>query len=159
MKKLFLILLIFTLFLTSCDPAVYHFDADEIIQGATKIELLEFQNDNPVDVKVDENTVLSFDRSKAIFIKELDKSQFEAFANDLSSIIFHQENESVTAPIGYTVLIHLDNEEIIVISCTVLDIGYSMVARFKADGTFLEHIATFADEPRWRRVLEKYFNV
>ena len=70
------------------------------------------------------------------------------------------ENKSVDTPTGYAVLIYNENDEIIVISCTVIDeCGYSMVSKFSVDGKFINHIARFADEPKFRNILEKYFNI
>lgn len=34
-----------------------------------------------------------------------------------------------------------------------------MAAVFLNDGTFVKHIARFADEPRFKRLLNKYFGV
>lgn len=57
--------------------------------------------------------------------------------------------ESVNSPVGYTVLIYMQNQEIIVLSCTIINgIGYGMVAVFSNDGNFIRHIAQFADETK-----------
>ena len=46
------------------------------------------------------------------------------------------------------------------LSCTVLNgCGYSMVSTFTVDGKFINHIARFADEPKYKRIVEKYFAV
>lgn len=34
-----------------------------------------------------------------------------------------------------------------------------MVAKFSIDGKFIEHIARFADEAKYRNMLETYFNI
>lgn len=161
MRKTVVLLLAFVLCFVGCavDPASYRFDADEIIEKATKIELVECKNNNPTEVIVDSNTVLKFDFANAKVIDVLEESKIKDFANELASIRFHLENESVDSPIGYAVLIHMEGEEIIVLSATVVeDVGcYSMAASFTSEGDFIRHIARFADEPSYRKLLEKYF--
>ena len=90
----------------------------------------------------------------------LETEKIDEFANELSSIVFHKEMESVNSPVGYTVIIYMQNQELIVLSCTIINkIGYGMAAVFLNDGTFVKHIARFADEPRFKRLLSKYFGV
>lgn len=159
---IFLIVMILIFCLTGCvtDPPTYYFEANYIIENATKIELVECKNDKPKEVIVDDSTILNFDINDVVVIKELEKSKFEDFAMDLSSITFHIENKSVNSPLGYAVIIYLKNKEIIVLSCTIVNyIGYSMVATFTVDGEFISHIATFADEPKFKKLLERYFEI
>ena len=121
MKKIHVILLsMIVLLLCGCaiDPATYYFDADDIKNQATKIQLVICENNNPVIVDVKE----------------------------------------VNSPVGYTVLIYMQNQEIIVLSCTIINgIGYGMVSVFSNDGNFIRHIAQFADEPKYKRLLTNYF--
>ena len=147
-------------FLFGCvsDPATYYFDADELMKKATKIELVECVNDSPTVIDVNDNTVLEFNKSNARVVKELEKEKIPEFLTDLSTVTFHIENESVNSPVGYAVLIYTENE-VIVISCTVLDKAYGMVAVFTSDGDFVRHIAQFADEPKYRGMVEKYFGL
>lgn len=63
MKKIFISFLLFILCLCGCatDPATYYFDASYIINQATKIQLVVCENNNPINIKIKEDTVLFFD--------------------------------------------------------------------------------------------------
>lgn len=61
----------------------------------------------------------------------METEKIDEFANELSSIVFHKEMESVNSPVGYTVIIYMQNQELIVLSCTIINkIGYGMAAVF-----------------------------
>lgn len=142
------------------DPATYYFDADELKGDVIKIELLSLVNEKPKQVTVHDDTILSFNRNDAILVKELDTDEIKSFIEDLSTITFHIGNKSVNSPLGYTIVIYMKNQEIIVLSCTIVDgVGYSMVSQFTDRESFIKHIAQFADEPKFRRLIEKYFDV
>lgn len=164
MKKTFMIILIgaiiFLLMGCAVDPPTYYFDADEMLEKVIKIELVECENNNPTRIYISDNVIPSFDISTVKVIRELSDDKVDDFINELSTVTFHIENESVNSPVGYAVLIYTENNEIIVLSCTVLNDGaYSMVSTFTVDGKFINHIAGFADEPKYRKILEKYFEV
>lgn len=142
------------------DPATYYFNADELKAEVSKIELLSVVNENPKEVTVDTETTLSFNRNNATFIKELDNIEIKKFIEDLSTITFHIENISVNSPVGYTVVIYIDNEEMIVLSCTIVGgVAYGMVSQFTTEEKFIKHIAKFADEPKFRKLIGNYFDL
>ena len=162
MKKtnILIICCLIILLLTGCDPGIYYFDSDELLEEVTKIELVECVNENPKMITVSDGSVPKFDVNSIKLIVELSNDKVDDFIADLSTIRFHHENESVDSPTGYAVLIYNDKDEIIVISCTILNnYGYSMVAKFSIDGKFVEHIARFAEGSKYRNLLEKYFNI
>lgn len=164
MKKIYLIFFatIMMMSLAGCvtDPPTYYFNAAELIGNVIKIELVDFVNEKPEIVIVDDSTIPSINMADATLIKELNNEKVNSFIEDLSTITFHVENKSVNSPLGYTVIMYMKNQEIVVLSCTVVDgLGYSMVAVFTVEGEFVEHIANFADEPKFRKVLEKYFDI
>lgn len=164
MKKIYFILLatIMMMSLAGCvtDPPTYYFNAAELIENVIKIELVDFVNEKPEIVIVDDNTMLSINMANATLIKELNNEKVNSFIEDLSTITFHAENISVNSPLGYTVIMYMKNQEIVVLSCTVVDgLGYCMAAVFTVEGEFVEHIASFADEPKFRKVLEKYYDI
>jgi len=159
MKRIFLIFLIVSFVLIACDPSTYYFDAEELIEKVTKIELVECYNENPIVVAVEDDTILNFDSKSAKLVKKLEEEKILDFVTDLSTITFHLEDESVNSPLGYAVLIYTENNEIIVLSCTVLDRAYGMVAIFTVDGKFVSHIAQFADEPKFKKIIKNYFNL
>lgn len=160
MKKITLVFLLFILCLCGCvDPPTYYFDADDIISHATKIQLVMCENNNPININIEEDTILVFDIDNVKIIETLETEKIVGFAHDLSSITFHKEMISVNSPVGYAVIIYMQNQELIVLSCTVIrGVGYGMAAVFLNDGTFVRHIAQFADEPKFKRVLRSYFD-
>lgn len=159
MKKICIPFVLILFCLLGCmDPRVYCFNADEIMEKVSRIELVECTNDNPKKIIVNENTIPSFDFSKVSIIQDLKEEKFEDFLNELSLIRFHVENESVNSPVGYAVLIYMQSNEIIVLSCTVIsNIGYGMAASFTYEGNFIKHIASFAEGQRFRELIAKYF--
>lgn len=164
MKKmwLFILLMFCSVELVGCavDPGSYYFNADDLMEKVIKIELVECINENPKLIIVKENSLPSFDFNKVKLVKELEEEKIQDFLNELSTVIFHIENESVNSPVGYAVLIYLQNNEIIVLSCTIINkIGYSMVASFTYEGNFIKHIVVFANEPKFKKILLKYFEI
>ena len=162
MKKICIILLfVIVVYLGGrvTDPPTYFFDANNIINQATKIQLVVCENDNPIKIKVEEDTILFFDIDNIRIIDTLETEKIEEFAYELSTITFHIEMESVNSPVGYTLIIYMQNQELIVLSCTVINgIGYGMAAVFLNDGSFVRHIAQFADRPKFERLLHNYFD-
>lgn len=164
MKKIYLIFFttIMTMILVGCvtDPPTYYFNAEELIETVIKIEIVDFVNLKPEIVIVDDNTKPSINMANASFIKKLHNEKLNKFIEELSTITFHIKNKSVNSPLGYTVIMYMKNQEMIVLSCTVVDgLGYSMNAVFTTEGEFVKHIANFADEPKFRKLLEKYFDI
>ena len=161
MKRMYVFFLFIIVLLSGCvsDPATYYFDASNIINQATKIQLVVCENDNPININVEEDTILFFDIDNIRIIGTLETEKIDEFAYELSSITFHKEMKSVNSPVGYTIIIYMQNQELIVLSCTVIgDIAYGMAAIFLNDGTFVRHIAQFADEPKFKRLLSNYFD-
>ena len=154
----FIVIVLFSIVLTGCDPATYYFDADVLISNTIKIELVECKNDKPELIEINEKKITSFDYDNVEVIDSLDYSQFESFITKLSSITFHKENYSVNKPIGRTLILHQKNGDMIVLSCTVIDgIGYSFVSKFDSNNNYITHIAKFADRPQFESLLNTYF--
>ncbi len=161
-KRMYVISLFIIVLLSGCvsDPATYYFDASNIINQATQIQLVVCENDNPTNINVEEDTILFFDIDNIRIIETLETEKIDEFAYELSSITFHIEMKSVNSPVGYTIIIYMENQELIVLSCTVIGgIAYGMAAIFLNDGTFVRHIAQFADEPKFKRLLSNYFDL
>lgn len=160
MKKSIFACFLLLICLAGCaiDPPTYYFDADKLLDHATEILLVQCRNDAPQEIQIGKESVPTFDVDDAVVIAELDKPMYEDFIRELSTITFHIGNRSVDSPTGYAVLIYLENQEVIVLSCTVVNgKAFSMAASFTADGKFLEHIACFADQPAFEKLLEKFF--
>ena len=160
MKKTYCIFLIVICLLTGCavDPPTYHFDASDLKEKATKIVLVECENDNPEWIEIDEDTFPSFDVASVKLVKELPEDKMENFIDGLSTITFHIENESVNSPIGYAVLIYTSEQNVIVLSSTTLsNRAYSIAATFTIEGNFVNLIARFADRSSFTRLVEECF--
>ena len=166
MKKILSLVLVFSVLATLClygcvtDPATYYFDADDIINNATKIQLVFFENKEPTNINIEKDIISSLDMNNIEIIETLETKNIDDFANELSTITFHVGTKSVNSPVGYAVIIHMKNQEMIVLSCTVISgIAYGMVAVFLNDGTFVRHIAQFADEPKFNMLLHNFFDL
>ena len=91
--------------------------------------------------------ILFFDIDNIRIIETLETEKIDEFAYELSSITFHIEMVSVNSPVGYTIIIYMENRELIVLSCTVIGgIAYGMAAIFlklkmskKIDEIFLKY--------------------
>ena len=93
MKRMCVIFLFIIALLSGCvsDPATYYFDASNIINQATKIQLVVCENDNPININVEEDTILFFDIDNIRIIETLETEKIDEFACELSSITFHKE--------------------------------------------------------------------
>lgn len=162
MKKLILfITLLFTLTLFGCvsDPNTYYFDSNILLNNTMKIDLVYYQNDAPEMIVVDQSDFPNFEFGSSTVIETLDSSLLESFILELSLITFHIQNKSSNSPVGNTLILHQTNGNMIVISCTLIDgTAYSFVSTFDSDSHFIEHIARFADRPKFDEMLQKYFN-
>jgi hypothetical protein len=161
MKKVIYFIIVFLLvFLSSCDPVSYSFDVKKLQDNVLKIELVMFENDNPTIVTVDEDTKLSVDLSLMTVVAVLDVSQNNDFIADMNGITFHETKNSVNSPLGYTVLVYIENEEMLILSrCVRNKKGYTMCAKFKTNGDYIEHVAELVDGRAFDELIKKYFGV
>lgn len=144
MKSKYLYLMLLSSLLCGCEPIPYHFEINDMKENVTRIELVTCENLNPINMCVNDDTVLYFNFNNRNVIKELEQNKIENFINDLSKISLFKENKSVNSPVGYATLLYMQNNEVIVLSCTNLDdVKYSMVAAFSYTGTYIRHIAEF----------------
>lgn len=160
MKKILLVVtIIFSIIcLTACDPASYHFNYDELLGDTERIELIQYENQNPSIIKVDNNATLIFELERMQVKKVLSSVENSKFLEDLSTITFHLVNSSADSPTGKCVRIVLKNGNFIIISCSLVnETSYSFVAEFSEQGKFVRHIAHFADRPKYEKLLNNYF--
>ena len=83
MKKSLIIVLVLTcLFgLVGCDPAVKTLYKDELLTNTTKIELVDYENENPELLNLSRKEKPRFDFNKATLIATLDETHFEALGD------------------------------------------------------------------------------
>ena len=160
MKSKYLYLMLLSSLLCSCEPIPYHFEINDMKENVTRIELVTCENPSPINMCVNDDTVLYFNFNNRNVIKELGQNKIENFINDLSKVSLFKENRSVNSPVGYATLLYMQNNEVIVLSCTNLDdVKYSMVAAFSDTGTYIRHIAEFDGARQFRRLLIEYFDI
>lgn len=161
MKHLFFIIIIilsFTLYGCVSDPNTYYFDSSILITDTLEIELVFYQNDSPKMITVSDNKFPSFIYENSTSLEMLDTSLLDSFILELSTITFHDQNESANSPVGNTLVLHQSNGDMLIISCSLIEgIAYSFVSRFDSNNNYIEHIASFADRPKFKRLLMKYF--
>ncbi len=159
MKKLFVFLIcLITVLLYGCDPATFCFDYEKMKDDVAIIELITYNNGSSENIKLDSNSKLVFNKEKIISSKQLESQYIDEFLKELSKITFHLESKSTFEPIKECLKITKENDNFIILSCTVIDgVGYSMVAEFDSDGNFLNHLAYFADRPTYEKMIKEFF--
>ena len=161
MKKMHLILAGMLVSLTGCwDPATYYLPADELIPYVTKIELAEFNNENPKRVKLNKITNTRFDFNEAKNVKELEKESIVGFINDLSTIRLQIHYFCANFLLKNTILMYMDSNEIVVFSYEMVgEKDYDVIAKFTKEGKFIEYIANLADPDKFFGILNEYFDL
>ncbi len=117
MKKFISVLLvIICLFaLTGCDPAMNIIDKDKLIAGTVKIELYNYENENPKLININSQSKPSFDFNKATLIGTLDEKHFEALLNEVTERNYTYYSRALNEPMRKTLVLHQSNGNIIVL--------------------------------------------
>ena len=148
MKKVlsFVCFLFCLLFLVSCDPAMNHIDSDELIANTVKIELYDYENENPKLLRINGKEKPKFDFNKATLIATLDESHFEDILNDIAEDDYLLFGTALNEPMGKTLVLHQNNGSMIVLfGCVYTNekdktYYYGDCYVFDENGTFVEHI-------------------
>jgi hypothetical protein len=107
---------------------------------------------------VRKGAILKFDRTKLDIIEELEYEKNEAFLKDFGKIGFWNLDSSINEPAGYCLLLNLENNNYIVVSCTRIEsINYGMFAEFDSNDQFCHHIASFDGISQFENLLVDYF--
>lgn len=168
MKKALLIVLVLTflLVLVGCDPVQMGLDRDKLIANTVKIELVDYENENPKLVSIKGWNKPHFDFDKATLIATLDESRFEDLLNDLADRGYTYYSTAHNEPLGKTLVLYQSSGNIIVLwgctytiknndqryggSCYVFDENGSLVEYIGRVGhLFSDYIesAYFSDNP------------
>ena len=160
MKKFILIFLLISVSILACgcDPGAYHFDNKSLTERVKSVELIDYENFNPIEIDVTDDTELIFESDKMKILEVLDEEKIEEFLKDLSVITFHLENKSAKSPVGRGILLIFSDGGYIVISSTKVGRrSYSFVAEFDKNNIFIQHIAYVCDRPSLEKLMIKYF--
>jgi hypothetical protein len=160
MIKRFLLILSLVLIISGCvsDPNTYYFNYEELSINVISIELINYENNNPRIINVNESNISNIDFHKLVVLEVLPSQSIDSFIRKISEITFHKSNKSAETPIGRGIKLNYNNGNFVIISCTLTkERGYSFVAEFDDKGKFVKHIAEFADRPKFEKLLDDYF--
>ncbi len=156
--KIITLLIVVCILLCSCDPAVWYFDYDYMMENTVSIEFIIYGNYETKYIRVTEDTKLIFEKEKIKFVEQLPENNIAPFLEGLSKITFFHLNESAIEPIKECLKINLKNDNFYIISSVLREDGASsFVAEFDRDFNFVRHIAAFADRPSYERLIAQYF--
>lgn len=163
-KTVLMVLFVFFCFLVNgCvgDPSSFYFSQESYskFDKIVSIELGMYNNDDYERINVKEDTILVFDRTKYEVLEELAVDRNGEFLSDFSEVFFLEMKENAKEPIGYCLLINLQDGNYIVVSFTrVNNVGYGMFAEFDSNDNFVKHIARFdGGQTLYVQILDEYF--
>ncbi|MBE6532732.1 MAG: hypothetical protein E7676_04390 [Ruminococcaceae bacterium] len=167
MKRLILLVsvLVFILTLVSCDPATHLLNAEALLANTTKIELVNYENENPKMIRnIEGDKKPTFDFSKVSLIATLDDSKIEDVVKDVSDRGYLYYASALNEPIGKTLILYQSNGNMVVLSNCVYtdDTGdtkyYGDCCIYDANGVFIECIGRVGNN--YIDSLEsQYFNI
>ena len=156
MKKIISsILLLFCVFsclicFISCDPVTSELDVDKLITDTVKIELVDYENENPKLIyNLDGKEKPTFDFNKATLTSTLDDSKIEDVVNDLGNYGYLYWGRTWNEPIGETLILYQSNGDIFVLyGCIYEDkkgrtFYPGACIMFDRDGKYIEYIGDF----------------
>ena len=148
MKKALIVILIITLLsgLLGCDPSPNRLQKDDLLASTVKIELIDYNNENPKLLSLNGIEKPKFDFSKVTSIATLEESRFEELINYISEIDYLYDGTALNAPMGKTLVLHQSNGNIIVLfGCHYINENnknfyYGDCYTFDKNGEFVEYI-------------------
>lgn len=167
MKRLISLVLMFMfmLALVSCDPATHILNADELLANTTKIELVNYENENPQMIRnIEGEKKPTFDFNKVTLIATLDDSKLEDVVKDVSDRGYLYFYSALNEPIGKTLILYQSNGNMVVLNnCVYTDKTgdtkyYGDCCIYDANGVFIEYIGRVGNN--YIDSLEsQYFNI
>ncbi len=148
MKRLPIIFLVLIclLGLGGCDPLMNYLDKDDLLENTVKIELVDYENENPKLLNVNAKKKPTFDFNKATLIAEIDESRYEDILTGLTKGGYTYYGTALNEPMGKTMVIYQQNGNMIVIfGCAYTNERndtryYGGVYIFDKDGVLVEYI-------------------
>lgn len=148
MKKVLIILLVLNclLGLVGCDPSVNSLNKDELLENTVKIELVEYENENPKLLNLGGIEKPRFDFNKVTLIATLDETHFEEILNDVAEIDYLVFGTALNEPMGKTLVLYQSNGNMMVLfGCIYTNENnktfyYGDCYVFDENGIFVEHL-------------------
>ena len=148
MKKRMIIVfvLICMLGLVACDPGANRLHKDELLANTVKIELYNYENENPKLLRIGAKETPRFDFTKATLMATLDESRFEDIIEDVAEDDYLVFGTALNEPMGKTLVLFQNNGNMIVLfGCTYTNeenktFYYGDCYVFDNNGVFVEHV-------------------
>ncbi len=148
MKKVLIIVLALTCLLVpvGCDPATNNLSEDELLTNTVKIELVDYENENPKLLTLSGTKKPKFDFNKTTLIATLDESRFEDVINYVAENDYLDFGTALNEPMGKTLVLYQSNGNMIVLyGCIYTNekdktFYYGDCYVFDEDGVFVEYI-------------------
>ena len=147
----------------SCDPIPVMLDYDKLITNTVKIELVDYENENPKLIfNLDGKKKPTFDFNKSTLIATLDDSKMEDFINDLVNYQYLYFGRTWNEPVGETLILYQNNGDMLVLYGCIYESekgGTSYPGScimFDKDGEYIEYIGDFG-YAGMDRIKSKYF--
>jgi len=148
MKKVLIIMLVLTCLsgLVGCDPGVNNLYKEELLANTVKIELIDYENENPELLTLSGKKKPRFDFNKATLIATLDETHFEGILNDVTVFDYLDFGTALNEPMGKTLVLYQSNGNMIVLfGCVYTNeknktFHYGGSYVFDENGVFVEYI-------------------
>ena len=153
-------LVIFCIFLTSCDPGIGTFGNIYPIDGVIKIELIKYDNPDQKDFAtwvLDQSDKLKdYDLSKETLLETLDESRHEQFFDQLSQYDLLDKYYAYDSPNMMCIKMTYDDGDFVIINCCEGFCGY--IGRYTSSGEVKSFYGCFSAKAYFDRLVEQYFD-
>lgn len=157
MKLLYLLVLIIsTLYFSSCTPISFSYDALVLSSVVTRVELIYYRQESPQEISdIFGNAYrrhLDFDFVLVDYLETLPKEIHEIFFEEIANLNMQNAVRQRNSPSGFSILIHYETGEFDVFSKLY-------VGRFSENGQFLEYLGDGLWKESFLAFIEKFFYV
>ena len=137
----------------------YFFERDIYTSQIVKVELrYSERTSKPKIINIDNDTTPVFHISDSFLIETLDEDDIRVFCADLSHIPFIPTNKSVDRPFGFIVIMHLYNNNFIVLSLSRNNDDYcSIFAEFDSEEKFVKCFGFLDTDSYYFDIMCRYF--
>jgi len=150
-------MVVFSIFLISCDPIAFYFKNYPRNDEIESIELISY---SPENVAVIESTddMLDFISENVEILEILDTSKKESFISEFSSIEFFQGYPHLNTPYGMGIRIIYENGDFLIVTDSLIDEDrYGDAILFNSSGEFIEYFGGLSWRPSFIDLVNGYF--